>query len=96
MGYLPLVEVPLGAALPAGAGPDGGALEGEGFSWVVEATGVFCCRGIETGHIVPNANDDSFPGVRTQNQNPISAFNSVSCVQAGLKLMMQLELTFNS
>lgn len=73
------MEVPLGAALPAGAGPDGGALEGEDFSWVVEAAGVFCCRGIEKGQIVPNANNDSFPGVRTPNQEPISAFNR-SCV----------------
>lgn len=38
-----LVVVPLEAALPAGAGPDGGALEGEAFSWAVEAAGVFCC-----------------------------------------------------
>lgn len=77
----------MGAALPAGAGADGGALEGEDFSWVVEAAGVFCCIGTEKGQIVLNAND-SFPGVRTPNQEPISAFNRVLCVQAGLKLMM--------
>lgn len=46
-GYLPLVDVPLGAALPAGAGPDGGALEGEDLSWAEEAAGVFCCKGTE-------------------------------------------------
>lgn len=39
------MDVPLGAALPAG--PDEGALEGEDFSWVVGAAGVFCCREIE-------------------------------------------------
>lgn len=59
MGYLPLLDVPLGAALPAGAGPDGGALEGEDFSWVVEAAGVFCCKSIERGQIVLKACNDS-------------------------------------
>lgn len=67
--------------MPAGAGPDGGPLEGEDFSWVVEAAGVFCCKGIERGQIVLKACNDSFPGVRTQNQKPISVFNRVSCVR---------------
>lgn len=65
VGCLPLVDVPLGAALPAGAGPEGAALEGEDFSWVVEATGVFCYRGIERGQGVPNVYSYSFPNPRT-------------------------------
>lgn len=41
--YLPLVDVPLGAALAAGVEPDWGALEGGALGWAVGAGGLVGC-----------------------------------------------------
>lgn len=46
--YLPLVDVPLGAALAMGADPDGGAFEGGALGWAVGAAGLLSCRGLES------------------------------------------------
>ena len=46
--YLPLVDVPLGAALAMGADPDGGAFEGGALGWAVGAAGLLSCRGMES------------------------------------------------
>lgn len=45
--YLPLVDVPLGAALAMG-GSDGGAFEGGALGWAVGAAGLLSCRGLES------------------------------------------------
>lgn len=42
-GYLPLVDVPLGAALAAGVDPGWGALEGGALGWAVGATELLGC-----------------------------------------------------
>lgn len=42
-GHLPLVDVPLGAALAAGVDPDWGALEGGALGWAVGATELLGC-----------------------------------------------------
>lgn len=42
-GHLPLVDVPLGAALAAGVDPGWGALEGGALGWAVGATELLGC-----------------------------------------------------